>query len=49
MTSIGMTSQCILFSGFRGEVENVKVCAERRTNDDIRRAMAIAHLSLRLR
>ena len=43
----------ILFSGFRGEVENVKVYAGRTTDDgrtdDGRCAMTIAHLSLRLR
>ena len=47
----------ILFSGFREEVENVKVYGRRRmttttdgrTTDDGRCAMTIAHLSLRLR
>ena len=36
-----------MFSGFGGEVKNVKVYAGR--TDDGQRAMTIAHLSLRLR
>ena len=47
----------IMFSAFRGEVENVKVYTGRTTDDgrtdgrtdDGRCAMTIAHLSLRLR
>ena len=38
----------ILFSGFRGEVENVKV-NDGRTTDDGQRMITIVHLSLRLR